>query len=115
VRCDRRKVQQILINLVQNAIDASPDGGEVRINLAAEGEEGVVRVLDRGHGIPAELKERVFDAGVTTKARGSGLGLTIVRLLAEQHGGSVRLYDREGGGSVAELRLLRQGAVEVAA
>jgi signal transduction histidine kinase len=115
VRCDRRKVQQILINLVQNAIDASPDGGEVRVSVAVEGGEGVVRVLDRGHGIPAELKNRVFEPGVTSKARGSGLGLTIVRLLAEQHGGSVQLSDRDGGGCVAELRLLRQGAVEVAA
>jgi signal transduction histidine kinase len=115
VRCDRRKVQQILINLVQNAIDASSAGGEVSITIDDETDDRVVRVLDRGHGIPAELKARVFEPGVTSKPRGSGLGLTIVRLLAAQHGGSVTLRDREGGGCVAELRLKRQGAVEVAA
>jgi signal transduction histidine kinase len=115
VRCDRRKVQQILINLVQNAIDASSAGGEVTITIDDEADDRVVRVLDRGHGIPAEIKARVFEPGVTSKPRGSGLGLTIVRLLAEQHGGSVTLRDREGGGCVAELRLKRQGVVEVAA
>jgi signal transduction histidine kinase len=68
-------------------------------------------VLDRGSGLAGELRARMFDPGVTSKARGSGLGLTIVRALAEQHGGAVTLGDRDGGGCVAEVRLPIAGGV----
>jgi signal transduction histidine kinase len=106
VRCDPRKVKQMLINLVQNAIDASPVGGEVGIDVERVRDQAIIRVLDRGSGILPELGDRLFEPGVTSKARGSGLGLTIVRALAEQHDGSVRVHDRDDGpGCVAELHL----------
>jgi signal transduction histidine kinase len=106
VRCDPRKVRQVLINLLQNALDASPPGGAIEIEArAAEGGGALLRVLDRGHGLDAGTGERVFEPGVTTKAHGSGLGLTIARALARQHGGTLTLTNREGGGCVAELRL----------
>jgi signal transduction histidine kinase len=73
-------VKQVLINLVQNAIDASVHGAEVRIASEATGEGGaLVRVLDRGIGVDPALGESVFSPGVTTKPNGSGLGLTIAR------------------------------------
>jgi two-component system, NtrC family, sensor histidine kinase HydH len=104
-RCDPRKVKQVLINLVQNALDASAAGGAVEIAVEA-GEDGArVAVLDRGAGFDAALADRAFDPGVTTKARGSGLGLTIARALARQHGGDVVLAAREGGGCAATLTL----------
>ncbi|HVO21897.1 MAG TPA: HAMP domain-containing sensor histidine kinase [Anaeromyxobacter sp.] len=105
-RCDPRKVKQVLINLVQNALDASPPGGEVRI--AAERSEAggaLVRVLDRGRGVDPGLGESVFLPGITTKANGSGLGLTIARSLARQHGGDLLLRSRTGGGTEALLVL----------
>ncbi|HET9553056.1 MAG TPA: HAMP domain-containing sensor histidine kinase, partial [Anaeromyxobacteraceae bacterium] len=79
-RCDPRKVKQVLINLVQNALDVAPRGSAVTL-LAAAGPDGgaVVRVLDRGQGLDLRLGARVFEPGVTTKAAGSGLGLTIAR------------------------------------
>lgn len=104
-RCDARKVRQILINLVQNAIDASPRGAAVELRAEAAGGGAVLRVLDRGRGVEPSLGEEAFRPGVTTKARGSGLGLTIARALARQHGGDLRLLQREGGGTVAELTL----------
>jgi signal transduction histidine kinase len=107
VWCDPRKVKQILVNLVQNAVEASSAGGEVSLIVEQSDDLAKVLVLDRGHGLTQELERRAFDTGVTSKARGSGLGLTIVRMLAEQHGGSARLYNREGGGCVAELLLPR--------
>ncbi|HSN13141.1 MAG TPA: HAMP domain-containing sensor histidine kinase, partial [Anaeromyxobacteraceae bacterium] len=112
VRCDARKVRQILINLLQNAIDASPRGGEVAIQVEAGGGATRLRVLDRGRGIDASLGDQAFRPGVTTKDRGSGLGLTIARALARQHGGEVTLAPREGGGTVAEVALPadREGA-----
>lgn len=105
-RCDPRKVKQVLINLVQNALDASGPGMEVRI--AAERNEAggaLVRVLDRGGGVDPNLGERVFAPGVTTKSNGSGLGLTIARSLARQHGGDLLLRSRTGGGTEALLLL----------
>ena len=96
----------MLINLVQNALDASGPGMEVRI--AAERNEAggaLVRVLDRGGGVDPTLGERVFAPGVTTKSNGSGLGLTIARSLARQHGGDLLLRSRTGGGTEALLLL----------
>ena len=105
-RCDRRKIKQVLINLVQNALDATPERGEVLIEVEpARDSDACVRVLDRGRGVEAALAGRIFDPGVTTKPSGSGLGLTIARALARQHGGEVELEARGDGGCAAVLRL----------
>jgi two-component system, NtrC family, sensor histidine kinase HydH len=106
VRCDPRKVKQVLINLVQNALDASPAGAGVEISAdPAPGGGALIRVADRGRGLDPALGDAVFSPGVTTKERGSGLGLTIARSLARQHGGELALAARPGGGTVAELSL----------
>jgi signal transduction histidine kinase len=104
-RCDPRKVRQILINLVQNALDASPRGSAVELRAEVDGRAAVLRVLDRGRGLEPSLGEEAFRPGVTTKERGSGLGLTIARALARQHGGELALRPRDGGGTVAEVTL----------
>jgi signal transduction histidine kinase len=104
VRCDPRKIKQAAINLVQNAIEESPDGAVVEMAIAG-GETVRACVLDRGSGVAAELADKVFEPGVTSKPRGSGLGLTIARALLRQHGGEVTLAPREGGGTVATMTL----------
>ena len=106
VRCDPRKAKQVLINLVQNALDASPAGATVEIEAERDGLDGArVRVLDRGRGLDPALAGVVFSPGVTSKADGSGLGLTIARALARQHGGDVDLAPRAGGGTAAGMTL----------
>jgi signal transduction histidine kinase len=114
VRCDRRKIKQVLINLMQNALEASRPGGEIRIEVEGEPSQARIRILDRGRGLAAELGERAFQAGVTTKERGAGLGLTIARSIAQQHGGTLDLRPREDGGCVAELVLPRPVARAIA-
>jgi two-component system sensor histidine kinase HydH len=105
VRCDPRKTKQILVNLVQNALEASTDGGEVRVVVGCENGFASVRVLDRGCGLSPAMRVRAFQRGVTSKAHGSGLGLSIARSMAEQQGGSLQLSNRDGGGCIAELVL----------
>jgi|GEM_PF-374066 len=109
VLCDARKVQQVLINLVQNAIDASPRGREVRVDFTTTHESVSVRVSDEGAGVAPEIAARVFEPGVTTKTRGSGLGLTVARGLARQHGGDLALRAQPERGTIAELTVPRDG------
>jgi signal transduction histidine kinase len=105
--CDDRKIRQILINLLQNALEASPKGSRVAIEVVSDGGDVVIRVLDRGPGLAEELRNSFFEPGVTDKPKGSGLGLTVARALARQHGGELALANREDGGCVAELRIPR--------
>jgi signal transduction histidine kinase len=99
---DERKLRQLLVNLVQNAIEASPQGSRVDV-VAAAGDPVRIEVRDRGAGLAPGVDP--FGPGVTTKVKGSGLGLTIARALVQQHGGAIALVPRDGGGTVARVEL----------
>jgi len=103
------------LNLIENALAHTPAGTPVTVSVRREGEHACLEVADRGPGVPAELRERVFErfargGGDTGSGGGSGLGLAIVRAVAEAHGGSVGLDDAEGGGARFSLRVPRSGA-----
>lgn len=95
--CDPRKVRQILTNLIQNGLEASPTGATLRLALSADGEAVHFEVVDAGPGLPEDVAERIFERGVTTKPKGSGIGLTLARTLARQHGGDVGLESMHPG------------------
>lgn len=107
VTADPQRVRQAIDNLVGNALGHSPAGLEVSVTVAGEGSFVVVAVVDRGEGIAPEDQARVFDAGVRlTEARpGSGIGLAVVRAVAEAHGGRVELVSEPGAGSTFRLVL----------
>jgi signal transduction histidine kinase len=91
-------------NLVENALIHTVAGTPVTVSVRREGDDAVLEVADRGPGVPAELRDRVFErfargSGDATRAGGSGLGLAIVRAVADAHGGRVELLDAPGGGS----------------
>jgi two-component system, NtrC family, sensor histidine kinase HydH len=106
---DARLVQQALTNLLLNAAQAMPQGGELRLVARLEKVQGVpwlcIEISDEGPGMTPELAERVFQPFFTTKAAGSGLGLAVVKRIAEAHGGVVRVLSRLGEGACFSLHL----------
>jgi signal transduction histidine kinase len=112
VRSDRDAVAQIVLNLLDNAAKYAAAGGEVRVGLEPRLPTGaVVRVLDRGPGVPADHHDRVFekfhrvDDTLTAEKTGTGLGLSIARQLARGLGGELRCESRDGGGAAFILEL----------
>jgi PAS domain S-box-containing protein len=101
VVADRVQLQQVVLNLVMNAVEAMRDSktAERRISVACQTADGAVRVRvqDTGPGIPPERRESVFDAFASTKLQGMGLGLAICRSLVESHGGRIWLEASDGG------------------
>lgn len=91
-------VRQVLDNLVRNAVDASLPDGVVEVLVRAG---PVVAVRDRGVGIPAKVRARLYEPFVTGRAEGTGLGLAVCQRIARAHGGDLRHEDREDGGTVA--------------
>lgn len=92
------EVNQIWMNLVDNAIDAAPSGGHVTVRALRDGDSVIVSVVDDGSGIPAEIREEIFDPFFTTKSigEGTGLGLDIVRRIVQMHNGDIEVNSRSG-------------------
>jgi K+-sensing histidine kinase KdpD len=111
VECDAERVRQVLVNLVDNAIKYSPDGGEIEVAFGRHGDAVRFEVRDRGLGIPAAERERIFDKFLRLDPNqrrgigGTGLGLYICRELARRMGGRIWVDGRVGGGSVFYLEL----------
>ena len=105
VDADPELLRELLLNLVLNACQASAGTGPIVVATTAAGETCRVAILDRGPGIPDEIRHRVFEPFFTTKHGGTGLGLAIVKRLADLQSGTVSLEDREGGGTAAVVTL----------
>ncbi len=108
VRLASGRLQQILTNLIRNALDASSDSPEtVSLKVTTQDGSVIFEVMDRGPGVPVEILDRIFDPFFTTKevGRGTGLGLSIAKSLALQGGGSLEFHPREGGGAIFVLSL----------
>ena len=95
ITADRVQVQQVLMNLMLNAIEAMKDtGGVVTVRSQLDGNgQMLISVSDTGVGLPAEKANQIFEAFFTTKAQGTGLGLAIVGRILEEHGGHLELRD----------------------
>jgi signal transduction histidine kinase len=107
VEGDRHLLERAGMNLVANAVEASPRGATVRLSVAREGGECVLRVADSGPGIPAARLRNLFDAFASTKRSGDhlGMGLPNVKRIVEAHGGRVAASNAPAGGAVLEIRL----------
>jgi signal transduction histidine kinase len=119
-------IQRLLMNLITNAVDASPDGGEIRVEIVRlmrtepSRDWFRVRVSDQGNGIPADDMNRLFKPYFTTKKtgdenRGFGLGLAICRKIASLHGASLTVQSELGRGTTVNLDLPNRQKVSIPA
>jgi two-component system, NtrC family, sensor histidine kinase HydH len=102
---DRDRMERVLVNLLQNARQASPD--EAPVKVSAWGESGllVLEVRDEGEGIAPGDEERIFEPFYTSRAQGTGLGLALARRVTQAHRGDIRAYNHEGGGAVFKVEI----------
>jgi len=118
VKGDRVQLQQVILNLLHNAMDAVADEpshvGRIVIGVRANREAVIVSVRDSGPGLPAGTEEMVFEPFYTTKARGMGMGLSIVRSIVEAHGGTIRASNAIGRGALIEFQLPRTEGIAAA-
>ena len=112
VDADESLLRRAVLNLMRNAVQATPEGGTVTCGAEARpgedrgaGDRVVLSVSDTGPGVPAGQRATIFEPFFTTRERGSGLGLALVHKCAEAHGGAVTVTDAEGGGARFEITL----------
>lgn len=106
VHADRTMLRRALMNLVLNAVDVMPSGGDLVITATATTSGATdVEVADSGPGIPEEIRRRMFEPFFTTKSQGTGLGLAIVNRIAEAHGGELQVANCPEGGAAFTLRI----------
>jgi len=106
VRVDGHQIQQVLLNLLTNAMDAMPTGGSLHVETGVTGPTVWLHVADSGPGIPPNAREQIFEPFFTTKepGKGVGLGLAICRQIVEAHRGTIEIRETPGGGATFEIR-----------
>lgn len=112
LKVDRQRLEQVFTNLIINATQAMPQGGELSLQTSlAPGQNGTVSeqvkvvIADTGPGIPAEAQQQIFEPFFTTKTRGTGLGLTVARRIIEEHGGTIQVQSEAAQGTCFVINL----------
>jgi signal transduction histidine kinase len=100
---DHDRVLQAVINVLMNAVNATPRGGEIHARVIDEGSEMRIEIEDTGHGIPEDRLAHVFEPFHTSRAAGSGLGLAVVSQVLEAHGGTVGIESTPGEGTTVHM------------
>jgi signal transduction histidine kinase len=102
---DKERMEQVLLNLLSNALEASPGGETVFVRTYSEGEQVYLEVIDHGPGISPEERERIFTPFFTTKRYGTGLGLAIVVKIIHAHEGEIQVGNTDKGGATFRVSL----------
>jgi signal transduction histidine kinase len=108
IEADPRRLREALVNLVSNAVEATPSGGEVRVEVRSSEDEVEIAVRDSGRGMPPEVLERIGTPFFTTREEGTGLGVALARSVVALHGGALRYASAPGQGTVATVALPRR-------
>ena len=104
---DPQQLQQVLLNLFLNASDVTPEGGAITVRTFHDKQKGalVIELQDAGGGIPSQLMDKIFQPFVTTKGKGTGLGLAVSKRIIEEHGGAIRAMNNAIGGATFRIGL----------
>jgi two-component system sensor histidine kinase HydH len=102
---DALRMDQVLKNLLQNAIQAAPEGSPIEASVTELGGSLVFVVRDHGEGLPIGSEQQIFEPFHTTRVKGTGLGLAIARRIVELHGGQIRAENHSDGGAVFTLTI----------
>jgi len=105
VQGDAGQIRQLVWNLVRNAVQASTAGTKVNVRVDMVKGKPRIDVVDRGAGIPESMRDRIFDAFVTTRSQGVGIGLAVVKQIVDAHGAKIEVLDSDGGGSTFRVTL----------
>ncbi len=108
IQADQKQLEQVLLNFINNSLDAMPNGGQLRVETeTGSNDMAIVRITDNGTGIPPEHMERLFEPMFTTKeiGQGTGLGLSICRAIIKEHGGEIEVRSSVGVGSTFSILL----------
>ena len=112
IDCDPEQLKQVLLNLIINAVEASPAHSAVRLSAHMEQRRILIEVEDEGSGIPDEVSDRIFDPFFTTKPQGTGLGLAVSSTIVSQHGGTLSFHGNSPHGTTFRIELpVQQEAV----
>ncbi len=99
------QLQQVLVNIIVNAIQAMENGGRLTVRLYQENSQGVIEISDTGPGIPEEVRKKIFDPFFTTKEKGTGLGLSVSYSIVKKHKGDILVDSRPGQGTTFKIVL----------
>jgi len=105
VEADPDQIQQVLINMITNAVQAMPEGGKLTIGVREKGEFLELEIADTDGGIPAEAMGKIFDPLFTTRAKGIGLGLAVCKSIIDRHGGHIEVKSQVGQGTTFNIKL----------
>jgi signal transduction histidine kinase len=105
IECDPEQLKQVLLNLVINAIEASPSDSEIRLLTRQHDDRITIEVEDQGTGITEDVSDRIFDPFFTTKPKGTGLGLAVSSIIVAHHGGTLSFHKNERRGTTFRIEL----------
>ena len=108
IRADVEQIKQVFFNVIGNAIDAVPEGSEIRIISGLDERHIFAQIVDQGSGISKENISRVFEPYFTTKKTGHGIGMMIVHRIMRDHDGEVGIDSKEGSGTIVTLKFPRK-------
>ncbi|MDI6732262.1 MAG: ATP-binding protein, partial [Candidatus Margulisbacteria bacterium] len=103
IQGDPEQIQEVFINIIQNAIQAMPSGGQITVKTYAENTSPIIEIADNGPGIPPEIQEKIFDPFFSTRHAGTGLGLSIAYRIIREHGGDIKVTSQVGRGTTFKI------------
>jgi signal transduction histidine kinase len=105
IAVDLDLLKQAMLNVVMNAIEAMPDGGQLRFESSVRGDDAEIRISDTGCGIPSDVKDKVFGLYFTTKQKGSGIGLAMTFRIVQLHDGTIDFTSEPRKGTAFMIRI----------